>query len=410
MNESARKEQNELTMKDKAAVVGVGSTPYYRRGESLPQLPMELAAKALLVACEDAGISIEQIDGLALYSMGFDTSLFAQWLGLPELRFTGLLTGGGGGAAGSVGLAAAAVATGQATHVASIMTLQQAASRFGASFAPRGKKGATYSAPPTPEYDFTQPSGLMAPGQMFAVLAQRHMHRYGTTREHFAEVVISTRENARRRETSLMRDELTLDDYFNARMISDPLCLYDFCLECDGAVAVITTSAERAKDLKQPPVYIAASANGGAGRWGQAMTWLGMPDEYFASSGHRGVAKHAYAMAGMEPSDVDVALLYDHFSPLVIMQLEDYGFCPIGEGGPFVADGNIRWPAGGLPVNTHGGNLSEAYIIGMTHVKEGVEQMRGTAVNQVKDAEVALVTGGPASIPVSNLILHNRAS
>jgi acetyl-CoA acetyltransferase len=397
----------ELTLKDRCAIAGVGATPYYRRGESLPQLPMELAAKALLAACADAGVLIDDVDGLALYSMGFDTSLFAQWLGLPEIRFTAMLTGGGGGAAGSVGLAAAAVATGQATCVASIMTLQQAASRFGASFAPRGKPGAVYSAPPSPEGNFIQPAGLMAPGQMFAVLAQRHMHMYGTTRDHLAEVAMSSRANAVNRETALMRTPMTRDDYFAARMISDPLCLFDFCLECDGAVAVLTVSAERAGDLRQRPVYIGASANGGAGRWGQAITWMGMPDEYFTSSGHRTVARRAFDMAGITAADVDVALLYDHFTPMVIMQLEDYGFCPIGEGGPFVADGNIRYGSGTIPVNTHGGNLSEAYIIGMTHVKEAVEQLRGTAINQVEGAEIALVTGGPASIPVSNLILHN---
>ena len=110
-------------------------------------------------------------------------------------------------------------------------------------------------------------------------------------------------------------------------------------------------------------------------------------------------------MAGLGPSDVDVALLYDHFSPMVLMQLEDYGFCDIGEGGAFVESGAIRWPTGTLPVNTHGGNLSEAYIIGMTHVKEAVEQIRGTAVNQVQGAQVALATGGPASLPVSSLLL-----
>jgi acetyl-CoA acetyltransferase len=396
----------DLTMRDKTAIVGVGATPYYRRGESAPQLPMELAAKALFAACDDAGIPVDDVDGLALYSQGFDTSLFAQWIGMPEVRFTAQLTGGGGGSAGSVGLAAAAIVSGQATCVASIMTLQQAASRFGASFAPRGKPGATYSAPPTPEGNFIQPAGLMGPGQMFAVLAQRHMHLYGTTRDHFAEVAISTRANAVTRETALMREPLTREQYFDARMISDPLCLFDFCLECDGSVAVITCAADRAKDMKQPPVYVAASAHGGAGRWGQAITWFGMPDEEFASSGHRGVAKRAYEMAGIGPADVDVAEIYDHFTPMVIMQLEDYGFAPIGEGGAFVADGNIRID-GSLPVNTHGGNLSEAYIIGMTHVKEAVEQLRGTAVNQVQGAEVALVTGGPASIPVSNLILHS---
>jgi acetyl-CoA acetyltransferase len=317
-----------------------------------------------------------------------------------------MLTGGGGGAAGSVGLAAAGIVAGMADVVVSVMTLQQAASRFGASFAPRGKPGAVYSAPPSPEGNFIQPSGLMGPGQMFAVLAQRHMHLYGTKREHFAEVAISTRANAVRRPTALMREPLTLDMYFDARMISDPLCLFDFCLECDGAVAVVTTSAERARDLRHPPVYVTASTHGGHGRWGQAITWMGMPDEYFASSGHRPVAQRLWEMAGMQPSDVDVALLYDHFSPMVLMQLEDYGFCGIGESGPFVADGNIRWPGGSLPVNTHGGNLSEAYIIGMTHVKEAVEQLRGSAVNQVEGAQVALATGGPASIPTSALLLR----
>jgi len=396
----------ERTLRDRTAVVGVGATPYWRRGESLPRTPLELAGTAVLAALDDAGLGVDDLDGFALYSMGFDTSLLAQWLGVPEVRFTAMTTGGGGGSAGSVGLAAAAVVGGMADVVVSVMTLQQSASRFGASFAPRGKAGAAYSAPPSPEGAFIQPSGLMGPGQMFAVLAQRHMHLYGTTREHFAEVAISTRANAVRRETSLMREPLTPGEYFGARMIADPLCLYDFCLECDGAVAVVTTSIERARDLRHPPAVIGGSAHGGAGRWGQAITWFGMPDEYFTSSGHRTVARRVYEMAGVVPADVDVALLYDHFSPMVLMQLEDYGFCGVGESGPFVAEGNIRWPGGRLPVNTHGGNLSEAYIIGMTHVKEAVEQLRGTAVNQVEGARVALVTGGPASIPVSALVLH----
>jgi UDP-glucuronate 4-epimerase len=208
-----------MTLKDKAAIVGIGATPYYKRGQSLPQTLLELAGKATLAALDDAGLTVDDVDGLALYSMGLggDTSLFAQTLGIPEVRFTAMLTGGGGGAAGSVGLAAAAIASGMATCVISLMTLQQAASRFGASYAPRGKPGAQYSAPPSPEGNFIQPAGLMAPGQMFAVLANRHMHRYGTSREHFAEIVISTRENARRRETALMREPLDRDQYFAAR-------------------------------------------------------------------------------------------------------------------------------------------------------------------------------------------------
>ena len=398
----------ERTLKDRAAIVGVGSTPYYRRGRSLPQTTMDLAIKAILAALDDAGLGVDDVDGFALYGGAFvDTSLLAQILGIPEVRFTAGLTGGGGGSAGSIGLAAAAVATGMADVVVSVLTLQQAHMRFGASFAPRSKGGAgAYSAPSTPESVFASNSGLMAPGQMFAMLVQRHMHLYGTTRDHLAEVAISTRNNAITRDSSLMKDPLTREQYFDARMISEPFGLYDYCMECDGAVAVITTTPERAADLRHPPVHVMGSASGGAGRWGQAITWMGMPDEYFTSSGHRPIAGRVYEMAGVGPDDVDVALLYDHFTGMVLLQLEDYGFCGIGESGPFVAEGNIGWPNGKLPVNTHGGNLSEAYIIGMTHVKEAVEQLRGTAVNQVAGADIALVTGGPASIPVSALLLH----
>ena len=250
----------------------------------------------------------------------------------------------------------------------------------------------------------------MAPGHSFALLTRRHMELYGTKREHLAEVCISQRENAIRRPTAIRTDPLTLDEYFDARMISDPLCLFDYTMETDGAVAAVVTSAERAKDLRQKPVYIGGSAHGGAGRWGSAIfTYFQMPDEYFASSGNAPIAKRLISRAGLSPAaDIDVALLYDHFTPMVLMQLEDYGFCGKGEGGAFVFEsGAIRYDGGSIPVNTHGGQLSEAYIIGMTHIMEGVEQMRGTAINQVTDAELALVTGGPASLPVSGTLLHN---
>jgi acetyl-CoA acetyltransferase len=398
-----------MSIRNKTAVVGVGRTPYYRRGQSLPQSKIELACKAILDACDDAGLSVKDVDGFAYYSGGFDTALIAQTLGIPEVKFTATLTGGGGGAAASVGLASAAIHAGEADVVVSLMTLQQVPSaRFGAAFATKGTGG--YSRPTNPETDFVAPAGLFAPGQMFALLAKRHMHLYGTRREAFAEVAISTRENAIKRPTSRFRDPITLEDYFNARMISDPLCLFDYTQENDGAAAVITTSADRAKDLRQPPAYVVASAHGSAGRWGQSITWMGMPDEYFASSGHRPVAKNLYERAGIGPEDIDVALLYDHFTPMVVMQIEDYGFAPIGEGGAFVEEGNIRFGTGKLPVNTHGGNLSEAYIIGMTHVIEAVEQVRGTAINQVEGATYALATGGPAPTPTSGLIVGKDAA
>jgi acetyl-CoA acetyltransferase len=398
-----------MSIRNQTAVVGVGRTPYYRRGQSLPQTKIEMACKAIIDACDDAGLSVKDVDGFAYYSGGFDTALIAQTLGIPEVKFTATLTGGGGGAAASVGLAAAGIMSGDASVVVSLMTLQQVPSaRFGAAFATKGTGG--YSRPTDPQTDFVAPAGLFAPGQMFALLAKRHMHLYGTRREAFAEVAISTRENGIKRPTSRFRDPITLEDYFNARMISDPLCLFDYTQENDGAAAVITTSAARAKDLRQPPAYVVASAHGSAGRWGQSITWMGMPDEYFASSGHRPVAKNLYAKAGIGPEDIDVALLYDHFTPMVVMQLEDYGFAPIGEGGAFVEEGNIRFGTGKLPVNTHGGNLSEAYIIGMTHVIEAVEQVRGTAINQVEGAKFALATGGPAPTPTSGLNVGKDAA
>jgi acetyl-CoA acetyltransferase len=403
-----------MTIKDRTAVVGVGATPYYKRGQSLPQTPLEMACQAILLALDDAGLGIGDLDGFAIYSYACDPAQVAATLGVPEVRFAASLTSGGGGSAGSIGLASAAIVAGMADVCVSLMTLQQATRRFGgtvvqgAGAAGAGGGGNPYGAGGrSPSAAFTAGFGLLSPGHSFSLLTQRHMHLYGTRREHFAEIAITQRANAIRRPTSLHRTPLTLDDYFNARMISDPLCLFDYTMESDGAIAVVTTSAERARDLRQPPVYVLASAHGGAGRWGPAIhDYFQAPDEYFASSGHRPVARRMYEMAGVGPADVDVALLYDHFSPMVLMQIEDYGFAPIGEGGPFVADGNIRWPTGTIPVNTHGGNLSEAYIIGMTHVREAVEQLRGTAVNQVEGAEIALVTGGPAALPVSGTLLR----
>ncbi len=394
----------------RTAIVGIGATDYYRRGESLPRNQIEMACEAILGALDDAGLTADDLDGLTFYSHGADAALIAQTIGIPELRFTAQTTGGGGGSAGSVGLAATAIVAGQANVVASVLTLQQAHRRLGAAFAPQGSTagGGPYGFVPTPEKDFNLPFGLVGPAQGFALLAQRHMHLYGTRREHFAEIAMSSRANAIRRPSALTSEALTLEEYFSARMVTDPLCLYDCCMETDGAVAVITTTGDRARDLKQHPVYIDAAAHGGYGRWGQAITWMNMPDDYFVSSGHRPIAKRVYEQAGLCADDVDVALLYDHFTPMVLMQLEDYGFCGRGEGGDFVSEGNIRWPAGRVPVNTHGGNLSEAYLIGMTHIKEAVEQLRHQAVNQVDDAHIALVTGGPAALPTSALILRSE--
>jgi acetyl-CoA acetyltransferase len=305
---------------------------------------------------------------------------------------------GGNGAAGVLDLAAMAIRTGHAKHVVCIGACQQSTHRYGMTFSNLAL---------TPDGAWARAAGFTGgPGQTFALMARRHMHKFGTRREAFAEVVMASRDYAMNRETAIRRKPLTLDEYMASPMLADPLCRLDFCLETDGALAFVVTSAERARDLPQRPVHIAGSAQGGVGQWGRAFFWLNQPDELFTSAGSEFVAHRAYQQAGISPKDVDVALIYDHFSPLVIFQLEDYGFCPRGEGGPFVESGAIR-PGGAIPVNPHGGHLSEAYVIGMTQIREAVEQLRGTAVNQVEGAEIALVTGGPAPIPMSAAILRN---
>src|SRR5690349_247513 len=217
-----------------------------------------MACTAILAALDDAGLTVSDLDGFSIYSFACDPAQVAAMLGVPEVRFAGSLTSGGGGAAGSLGLGAAAIAAGMAQVCVTLMTLQQVTRRLGGTSVARrgaagggGGGGSPYGATGgSPSDAFTATSGIISPGHSFSILTQRHMHLYGTKREHFAEIAISQRENAIKRPTSLQRAPLTLDDYFNARMISDPLCLYDYTMESDGAVAVVMTSAARARDLR----------------------------------------------------------------------------------------------------------------------------------------------------------------
>jgi len=385
-------------MRQEAAIAGVGATPYYFRGESEPQTLYELIGKAVLAAVADAGLTISDVDGLVFYAGGFDPAQIMEMLGIPEIGFSSQVSGGGNGSAAILDLAAMAIDTGRAKTVVCIGACQQSRHRFGMTFS-------NYA--PPPDAVWARAAGLVGgPGQTFALAARRHMHLYGTRREAFAEVVMASRDYASTRDGAIRRKPLSLDDYMSAPMLADPLTRLDFCLETDGALAFVVTSAERARDLPQRPVHIAASAQAGVREWGRAFFSLNQSDEEFVSGGGKPVARMLYEQAGIGPGDIDVALLYDHFSAPVIFQLEDYGFCAKGEGGPFVESGALR-PGGAIPVNPHGGHLSEAYVIGMTHIREAVEQLRGTAVNQIQDARIALVTGGPAPIPMSGAILRN---
>jgi acetyl-CoA acetyltransferase len=386
-----------MTTKATAAIVGSGSTPYYFRGESAPQTIYELIGKAVSAAAKDAGLELDDIDGLAFFAFGFDTGLLIEQLGLKNVTFAHCVSGFGSGMAGMFDLAAMGVETGRARNVVCIGATQQVGRRVGQALSNFGA---------TPDNIFHRIAGLGGPGQALALQARRHMHRYGTRREAFAEVVMASRAAAANRETAFRRRPMSLDEYLAAPMLADPLCKYDFCLETDGALAFVVTSAERAVDRPHKPVFIKAVAQVADPDWGRAFFWLNQTDDQFTTAGAGAVAERLYARAGIGPRDVDVALLYDHFSPLVIMQLEDYGFCPRGEGGPFVESGAIRLD-GAIPVNPHGGHLSEAYVVGVTHVREAVEQLRGVAVNQIADATTALITGGPAPVPMTGAILSS---
>jgi acetyl-CoA acetyltransferase len=391
-----------MTLRDRTCIVGVGTTAYGRRGEFHQRSQIDQIREALDEALAESGLDRREIDGFASYAVdGNDPSVLAPALGIPNVGFSNLVFGGGGGGTcAAIANAAAAIVAGLARVVMVYKVITQPPHmRFGASY------GSAQVAT-DPSSDFHRPFGLISPVQFFALMFRRHMTRFATTPLHLAEVAVTTRAHAQRNPKALMRAPLTVAEHQASRLIADPFRLYDCCQENDGGAVILVTSAERARDLRQRPVHIMAGAQGGDSLWGAGLTSQNAPEDLYTSAGHAHLARRLYAMAGVGPSDVDVALLYDHFSGMVILQLEDYGFCRPGEGGPFVASGAMRWPDGRLPVNTHGGNLSEVYLLGMTHVIEGVRQLRGTSTAQVEDAEIALVTAGPSNLPSSSLILR----
>jgi acetyl-CoA acetyltransferase len=390
-----------MSLKDRTCIVGVGTTAYGKRGEFYGRSQIAQIREALDLALQESGLDRREIDGFSSYSVDAnDPSLLAPALGIPNVNFSSMVFGGGGGGAcAAVADAAAAIVAGMAEVVMVYKVITQPPhARFGAAYG-----SAQVSA--DPNSDFHRPFGLVSPAQFFALLLRRHMHLYGTTPLHLAEVAVTTRYHATRNPKALKREPLTLEQHQASRMIADPFRLFDCCQENDGGAVLLVTSAERARDLRQRPVTIMAGAQGGDSFWGQGLTSQNAPEHLYTTAGHAHLARRLYAMAGIGPADVDVALLYDHFSGMVILQLEDYGFCERGEGGAFVENGGIRWPDGRLPVNTHGGNLSEVYLLGMTHIIEGVSQLRGTSTSQVADAEIALVTAGPSNLPTSSLLL-----
>jgi len=388
----------------RVAVVGIGHTAYGRRGEFAERGTFALACEAIVNACEDAGLSPREIDGFSSYSDdGATPAALASAFGCERVRYAGMAWGGGGAGMGGAFLnAALAIESGTAEVVVVTRAICQAeGGRFGQALAS--------ARPPAsmPELSFTAPFGQLSAAHMFALAARRHMHRFGTKVEHFAEIAIHARRMAHTNPLARFREPITLEDHRASRLIADPLRLLDCCMESDVGAAVVLSSTERARELRHAPVVLAGASMGSPYRWGQG--WMGAgsaSDDDFSSAGQRTVAEDLWRVSGLSPADVDVALVYDHFTPMVILGLEDFGFCKKGEGGPFVEGGRIAL-GGALPVNPHGGNLAEVYAHGMTHVNEAVRQLRGEARNQVEGAEVALVVAGAGPTPTSALLLRS---
>jgi acetyl-CoA acetyltransferase len=377
----------------RAAVVGTGQTRY---AKAVGRSELDLALEAIRSACDDAGLAVGAIDGFASYHIEQVAEVdLVTALGIDDVRFMARTPSGGGGAASILGLAARAVSDGTAECVVAFRARNRTKS---ASYGddpnqggrPWAKAGARL-------HDFRQwhyPFGVAAPAHEFALIARRHMHVYGTRAEHFGMQAVAQRFHASRNPAAIMRDAVTLDDWRASRPIAEPIRLFDCSLENDGAAAVLVTSLDRARDLAQPPAVVLSQVQYAAPIHTQLNEFFATTAAFGERAGGAVTAqRRLFAEAGVSPTDVDVALIVEPFSVAVPLALEQYGFCAMGEGGPFIESGATRWPDGALPVNTHGGSNGEAFIHGVNHLPEAVRQLRGTACNQVEGAEIAFVCG-----------------
>ena len=385
---------------NKAVIVGIGATEFSKNsGRS----ELQLAQEASLAACRDAGVNPQDVDGMVTYSMDTNPAIeVARGLGCKELNFFSHVDYGGGAAAGTILHAAMAVATGVAKTVVCYRAFnERSGARFGQAMSTAGMAPDARAA----AYAWTLPFGLMTPASWVGMFAQRYMHLTGATSEDFGRVAVADRKHAATNPKAWFYEKpITLEDHQNSRWIVDPLHLLDCCQESDGGQAFVITTPERAKDLPGKAVTIHAAAQGAAYDQHTMVS-------YYRKDGDRplpemgNVARQLWNDTGLRPEDIDTAVLYDHFTPFVLAQLEEFGFCGRGEAKDFIKNGAIEL-GGRLPINTNGGQLGEAYIHGMNGIAEGVRQLRGTAVNQVENARNVLVTAG-TGVPTSALILGN---
>ena len=382
-------------LRDKTAIVGIGHSG---TAKNLGELPGVYAVRTCLEAIRDAGLQPSDIDGITTIGsgpVGYEapsSSYMIEALGLPGVRWLGAGLGGGVGP-GTVSDAAIAVASGLCTHA--LAYVRMSAPRPGAAYNYMGGGGAAGTAA------FTLPYGLGVFMQYFAPWYRRYRYEYGLTDEQMGAYVVTMRENASRNEKAIFRNKpITMEDYLQSPYVCDPLHLFDCDMPVDVCGAVVVTTAERARDLQHQPVYISAVSTG-TGPRPDMIFW----HDYTQTAAHW-AALTIWEDAGLLPSDMDFAMIYDGFAPLVLFGLEEFGLVEQGEAGPFLASDAIR-QGGSLPLNPHGGNNSEGRSWAIGHMVEATLQLRGEAGDrQVPDAQACVVNGG-AMMLNGGLVLHN---
>lgn len=374
----------------RTAVVGVG-VRQYKRGAA-PMSEQGVLTRAIVDACEDAGLAPEEVDGFVSYGDDKNEPVrLMPDLGTRELTWSAqVLGGGGGGLAGAFGLAAAAIISGQAQVVAVFRALVQ------------DNSGRLSSAVMAHHLnDHITSVGLVAPAVECAMRAQRMLEFHGVPRQCMEDLVRASYYHGSRNPKAVAHGrELDLDEYRNARVIAEPFHLYDCSRESDGAGVLLLTSAERARDLKQKPIYLKGVAQGAGRGWGDLL----QNDKDYASAGFESVARRLWAQTGLTPADIDVVQLYENFSAQGIASLIDHGFCSYENVADVLRYENLIAPTGKLPINTGGGNLAQGFIHGIGIAVEAVEQLRGTSSNPVPNARHCLVAGGPGAPTVSSAI------
>jgi acetyl-CoA acetyltransferase len=385
-------------VRGQVAIAGIGETAYTKASGRTAR---EIGAEAAERAIEDAGLEPSDIDGLTWSGAfaDFDADAFHEHFGTSHDLWTSPWGGGMAWAATAPYLAAEAIAEGKARHVLNVFPVAWATQRSSMTGGP-GEVHAAQSA----KQNLEVPFGWFPQPVYFATIMRRHMIEFGTTPEQFGAVAVAGRRHANLNPDSVMHGRpMTIADYLAAPFIADPLRLLDSCLISDGGAAYVTTSVERARDLKQPPAVVLGVGEGYSGtgtHWAQQRAFTSTP-QVFSAPG-------AWAMAGIAPNDVDVLTVYDPFTVVSLMQIEDMGFCAKGEAGAFVEGDTLFHDAGKLPFNTHGGLLSHAYVLGIAHVVECVKQLRGVAAAQVPDCQIA-VYGGYTGHMASTLVLAKDA-